>query len=100
MSDNSATNELQDLDAVAGTNIDDGSLTLNNSSASISFETEHFTTAPFTLANSPIFIISVYRNGVYQKLTDDYTVSGSTLTLASGAAFGAGEELTVVYVYE
>lgn len=100
LNDNSATNELQDIDAISGTNIDDGSLSLTSSAVNVNFETEQFTGGPFTLANTPIFIISVHRNGVYQELTDDYTVAGSTLTLASGAAFGVGEELTVVYVYE
>lgn len=97
--DGSTTNELQDLDAIAGANIDDGYITLNNSSANINFETEQFSSGPFTLANTPLFVISVHRNGVYQELTDDYTVAGSTITLV-GTAFGVSEELTVVYVHE
>jgi len=99
LNDDDATNELQDLDVVAGTNIDDGSLTLNSSSTSAFFETEQFGSGPFTLSNTPVFIFSVHRNGVYQELTDDYTVSGSTISLV-GTAFGGSEELTVVYVHE
>lgn len=96
--DGSTTNELQDLSSSAGTNIDDGSLSLSSSSNQVNFETEQFGSGPFTLANTPIFIISVHRNGVYQELTDDYTVSGSTISLV-GTAFGGSEELTVVYVH-
>jgi hypothetical protein len=96
--DGSVTNELQDVSASSSTDIDDGSISLSSSAATVSFETEQFSTGPFTLANSPTFIISVHRNGVYQEFTDDYTVSGSTLSL-TGTTFGAGEELTVVYVH-
>lgn len=89
---------LRDISAATGSDIVNGSIGLDNGGSSVSFATEDFGASPFTLASTPIFIISVHRNGVYQELTDDYTVSGSTITL-TGTTFGASEELTVVYVH-
>lgn len=90
--------DLRDISAATGGDIVNGTIGLNNGGSSVSFATEAFGTGPFTLANTPVFIISVHRNGVYQELTDDYTISGSTLTL-TGTTFGGSEELTVVYVH-
>lgn len=51
----------------------------------------------FTLANAPISgTVKVFLNGIRQKLTTHFTVSGTTLTLA--AAPVAGDTLVVEYL--
>ena len=51
----------------------------------------------FTLTETPLNVntITVFVNGIYQKPTTNYTVSGTTLTLAAGAV--AGDEVDVIH---
>ena len=51
----------------------------------------------FTLTETPLNAqsISVFVNGIYQKPTTNFTVSGTTLTLTAGAV--AGDEVDVIH---
>ena len=51
----------------------------------------------FTLTETPLNAqsISVFVNGIYQKPTTNFTVSGTTLTLTAGAV--AGDEIDVIH---
>ena len=51
----------------------------------------------FTLTETPLNVntITVFVNGIYQKPTTNYTVSGTTLTLTAGAV--AGDEVDVIH---
>ena len=51
----------------------------------------------FTLSETPLNVntITVFVNGIYQKPTTNYTVSGTTLTLTAGAV--AGDEVDVIH---
>ena len=51
----------------------------------------------FTLTETPLNVntISVFVNGIYQKPTTNYTVSGTTLTLTAAAV--AGDEVDVIH---
>ena len=51
----------------------------------------------FTLTETPLNAqsISVFVNGIYQKPTTNFTVSGTTLTLTSGAV--VGDEVDVIH---
>ena len=51
----------------------------------------------FTLTETPLNVntITVFVNGIYQKPTTNYTVSGTTLTLTAGAV--AGDEIDVIH---
>ena len=51
----------------------------------------------FTLTETPLNSqsISVFVNGIYQKPTTNFTVSGTTLTLTAGAV--AGDEIDVIH---
>lgn len=52
----------------------------------------------FTLAHSPIAgSVALYRNGVRQSTSGDYTISGANITL--GSSLQAGESLTSDYRY-
>jgi hypothetical protein len=51
-----------------------------------------------TLANTPLGMsLMLFRNGLYLTPGFDYTVSGSTITFATGAAPQAGDTLTASY---
>lgn len=44
----------------------------------------------FTLANTPVAgTVAVYLNGARQKVTDDYTISGATITFVSAPLSGS-----------
>ena len=51
----------------------------------------------FTLTETPLNVntITVFVNGIYQKPTTNFTVSGTTLTLTAGAV--AGDEIDVIH---
>ena len=51
----------------------------------------------FTLTETPLNVntITVFVNGIYQKPTTNYTVSGTTLTLTAGAV--VGDEVDVIH---
>ena len=51
----------------------------------------------FTLTETPLNVntITVFVNGIYQKPTTNYTVSGTTLTLTAAAV--AGDEVDVIH---
>ena len=51
----------------------------------------------FTLSETPLNVntITVFVNGIYQKPTTNYTVSGTTLTLTAGAV--VGDEVDVIH---
>ena len=51
----------------------------------------------FTLTETPLNVntITVFVNGIYQKPTTNYTVSGTTLTLSAAAV--AGDEVDVIH---
>ena len=51
----------------------------------------------FTLTETPLNVntITVFVNGIYQKPTTNYSVSGTTLTLTAGAV--AGDEVDVIH---
>jgi hypothetical protein len=57
------------------------------------------TNAAFTLANipSPAASLSVYRNGLLQKLDLDYTATGTAVTFAGTAIPKTGDVVTVSY---
>lgn len=61
--------------------------------------TDYFTATAgqtaFTLSQTPTGGLMVFRNGLMQRLTTDYTVSGTTVTLTSGAL--VGDAITVIY---
>jgi hypothetical protein len=56
--------------------------------------------AAFTLNYSPSLStsVSLYRNGIRQKLGTDYTVSGKTISFAPGSIPGAGDLIVADYV--
>lgn len=63
-----------------------------------SLESQAPTGTVFTLAHTPLAgTLRVFRGGAYQRVTDDYTISGATLTLVN--ALQSGELLTVDYSY-
>lgn len=49
----------------------------------------------FTLSFTPIYIIRLEQNGRPLRVTTDYTLSGTTLTLVVPPAFG--QELDITY---
>lgn len=49
----------------------------------------------FTTSQTPTGELMVWRNGLLQRLTTDYTVSGSTVTLTTGAT--VGDAITLTY---
>jgi hypothetical protein len=49
----------------------------------------------FVTSITPTGVISVFVNGLLQRLTTDYTVSGSTVTLTTGAL--VGDSVTLMY---
>jgi hypothetical protein len=52
----------------------------------------------FTLANAPVGTsLQLYRNGLYQTVGFDYTVTGSAISFASAAAPQPGDTLTASY---
>jgi hypothetical protein len=53
----------------------------------------------FTLTNAPdpAGSLAVFRNGILQKLTLDYTISGTAITFASAATPQAGDTLLASY---
>ena len=54
------------------------------------------TNTAFTLANTPIAsTVQVFLNGVLQELTDDYTLSSTTVTF--GSAPFSGDKVKVIY---
>lgn len=54
------------------------------------------TNAEFTLANTPIAAtVQVYLNGLLQEATDDYTLSGTTVTFVSAPL--AGDKIRAIY---
>lgn len=57
------------------------------------------TNAVFTLANSPIPAVSLllYRNGMLQKASVDYTLSGNTVTFGNGSLPQSGDVLVASY---
>jgi hypothetical protein len=57
------------------------------------------TNVAFTLTNAPdpAGSLAVFRNGMLQKLTLDYTISGAAITFASAATPQAGDTLLASY---
>lgn len=51
----------------------------------------------YTLSHTPSFIFAFYWNGIFQRPTLDYTLSGSTITLNTGAT-STGDNVYVVYM--
>lgn len=49
----------------------------------------------YTLPSAPSFIVGVYYNGLLQRPVTDYTVTGSTVTLAFSTV--SGDNVFVVY---
>ena len=64
-------------------------------------ETDSFTATAnqtiFTTTLTPTFVFGVYLQGQYLVLNSDYTQSGSTFTLTSGAV--VGNNLSICYVH-
>lgn len=50
-----------------------------------------------TLAATPLAytLLTIYRNGVYQVITDDFTIAGATITL--GSALVSTDKITAIY---
>ena len=55
----------------------------------------------FSLANAPLGggSLIVFKNGVFQKHTDDYTISSTTLTFEVGNVPQTGDNIVVMYQY-
>jgi hypothetical protein len=54
-------------------------------------------TTTYTLSHTPVVIIAVYVNGVMQRPTVDYTVSGATVTLVN-ATTNSTDTVSAVYL--
>lgn len=78
-------------------------ITFNITQSEESFDVTSATWSTVTLAATPdgTLPLNVYRNGVKQDVTDDYTIAGTTITFVT--AFGSStwgtdaEKITVVY---
>lgn len=55
----------------------------------------------FSLANVPLggTYLMVFKNGIYQKLTDDYTVSSNVISFQAGNIPQTGDNIVVTYLY-
>lgn len=56
----------------------------------------------FTIANTPVAgTLQLYRNGIRQRVgaSNDYTLSGTTITFNTGAIPGSGDWLLADYSY-
>ena len=55
----------------------------------------------FTLANEPTSssTLMIFKNGICQKLTDDYTINVATITFVAGNIPQTGDNLIVTYQY-
>lgn len=61
---------------------------------------ENFTYAgvPLTLAHTSTFMYSIFSNGLFLQEGDDYTISGTTLTIIN-TSVNSGDKIYTVYEY-
>jgi hypothetical protein len=101
-------NTLGELESVAGdtancVRVDGTSVPCSTSPAFIDGEvpagTVDGTNVAFTLANAPdpASSLTVFRNGMLQKITQDYTISGTAIAFTTAAAPQAGDTLLASY---
>ena len=101
-------NELGELEPVSGdtancVRVDGTSVPCSTAPAFIDGEvpagTVDGTNVAFTLTNAPdpASSLTIFRNGMLQKITQDYTISGTAVTFASAAAPQAGDTLLASY---
>jgi hypothetical protein len=52
----------------------------------------------FSLSKSPSGLVQVFRNGLLQALTADYTLNGQVLTFVQAANIQPGDIIQIVYI--